>query len=173
MIVPDQHVYGTMTWTATRTGEVSATVGYEANLVNPNTAWLRLPYTQGPHGGQKTNYNYRITLMITRPHYGGIRWWMRCPLSGRRTRVLHSPAQGGSLFASRQVWTLTYRSQRMSPKDRAIERSLKARKKLNIQDQDMLEMLYCPKPKWMRWRTDERLVSVMRECHQVWTVHMI
>ena len=84
-----------------------------------------------------------------------------CPITGRRARVLYLPAGGGTVFASRQASRLAYRSQRASPEDRAIERSLKARKKLGVADQNMLDMP-CPRPKWMRDRTYRRLVGVMR-----------
>ena len=83
-----------------------------------------------------------------------------CPITGRRARVLYLPAGGGTVFASRQASRLAYRSQRASPEDRAIERSLKARKKLGVADQNMLDMPYCPRPKWMRDRTYRRLVGV-------------
>jgi hypothetical protein len=173
MILPGQHVSGTMKWTITRTGEVIATIGYEAKMTNPESAWLRLHYTITPPGGAKKEHDYRVQLETTRPHYGGVRWWMRCPLSGRRARVLYLPGNGGHIFASRQAWGLTYQSQRMSEEDRSIERSLKARKKLNVKDQNMLDMPYCPKPKWMRQRTHRRLVGVIFECHDVQMRYMI
>ncbi len=170
MIRPSQYISGSMQWTLTRTGEVTATIGYEANLLDPAAAWLRLQYTATVRNtGAKTDRDYRVKLETTRPNYGGLRWWFLCPITGRRVRVLYLPGSGGSVFASRQALGLAYHSQRATAEDRAIERSLKARKKLGVLDQDMLEMPYCPKPRWMRWRTHRKLVGVIRECrdHQL------
>jgi hypothetical protein len=66
-----------------------------------------------------------------------------CPITGRRVLVLYLPGKGGTMFASRHASGLAYRSQRASPEDRAIERSLKARTKLGVADQNMLDMPYC------------------------------
>ena len=135
-------------------------------LWSATNAGLRLHYTSTTHSiGEKVDRDYRVQLETTRPNYGGLRWWFVCPLSGRRARVLYLPTSGGSVFASRQVWRLPHQSQRQSVEDRAVERSLNARKRVGAEDQNMLEMPYCPRPKWMRRRTHGRLVSVIRECH--------
>ena len=73
---------------------------------------------------------------------------------------------GGTTFASRQAVGLAYYSQRATVEDRAVERSLKAMKRLGVNDTNMLEMPWCPKPKWMRRHTHARLVGVIAECHQ-------
>lgn len=168
LILPGRHVSGTMTWTSTRTGEVTASIGYEANLIDSAAAWVRLHYANTtPSTGAKTPHDYRVQLNTTRPHYGGVRWWLVCPLSGRRARVLYLPGSGDAVFASRQALGLAYRSQRKTAEDRAIGRSLKAREKLGVQDQSLLEMPSCPRPKWMRRRTYQRLVGMIHECHAV------
>jgi hypothetical protein len=167
MIFPGRHVFGSMNWTLTRTGEVTCRIGYEANLINPASAWVRLYYTTTKRStGAKIDSDYRVRLETTRPNYGGVRWWFVCPLSGRRARVLYLPPIAGTPFASRQALGLAYHSQRATADNRAIERSLKARQKLGITDTNMLDMPWCPKPKWMRRRTHARLVGVIRECHQ-------
>ncbi len=131
MIRPGLFVAGKMTWTLTRTGEVAATIGYDANLVDPADAWIRLYYaTTIQRTGEKRYNNYLIRLECTRPNYGGLRWWFICPKTSRRVRVLYLPPSGGTVFACRQAWGLAYHSQRISPEDRADERSLKARKRL-------------------------------------------
>jgi hypothetical protein len=174
MFFPGRHVSGSMNWTSTRTGEVQATVGYEANLIDSASSWVRLYYTTTKRStGAKIASDYRVRLETTRPHYGGMRWWFICPLSGRRARVLYLPPSGGTTFAGRPALGLAYRSQRATADDRAIERSLKARKKLGITDTNMLDMPWCPKPKWMRRRTHARLVEVIRECHQHQVDYMV
>jgi hypothetical protein len=77
------------------------------------------------------------------------------------------------MFASRQASGLAYRSQRVSPEDRAVERSLKARTKLGAADQNMLNMPYCPRSKWMRHRTHRWLVGVIRACHRHQIAYMV
>jgi hypothetical protein len=62
------------------------------------------------------------------------------------------------MFASRHMFGLAYHSQRSSPGNRAIERSLKARKKLGVTDCNMLDMPWRLKPKWMRRGTRALLV---------------
>jgi hypothetical protein len=174
MIVPGKHASGSVSWTSTRTGEVKCSIGYEANLIDPVSAWVRLHYTTTAwRTGQKTDSDYRVWLETTQPNYGGIRWWFVCPISGRRARVLYLPPSGGATFASRQALGLAYRSQRTSEDDRVTERSLKARKKLGVTDSNMLDMPWCPKPKWMRWRTYSLLMGVIRECHKYTGEYMV
>ena len=62
-----------------------ATIGYEADLTEPESAWLRLHY---PANGEPVNYT--IQLATTTPHYGGLRWWFTGGLSLERfhTRVI-------------------------------------------------------------------------------------
>ena len=166
MIQPGQHRSGSMSWTQTSTGKVVCSIGYEADLTDPIRSWVRLYYTTTSHRtGAKTASDYRVHLETTHPHYGGVRWWFVCPLSGKRARVLYLPPSGCNTFASRGALGLTYHSQRTTADNSAVERSLKARKKLGLTDTNMLEMPYCPKPKWMRWRTYGRWVGVIQECH--------
>jgi hypothetical protein len=163
-----------MRWTSSRTGEVTCAIGYEANLTDTALAWVGMQYaTTNRRTGLKIDSDYRVHLETTRPNYGGIRWWFICPLSGRRARVLYLPPVGGTTFASRQTFRLAYYSQRATAEDRAVERSLKARKKLGVKDTNMLEMPWCPRPKWMRRRTHVRLVGIITECHQHQVDYMV
>jgi hypothetical protein len=50
----------------------------------------------------------RVPLETTRPHFGGVRWWGRCPC-GRRVAKLHL-APGAVRFACRHCHGLTYAS---------------------------------------------------------------
>jgi len=76
-ILPGKHVSGSLTWSNTRTGEKTASIGYEASLVNPEAAWVRLHYT-----ANGTPKDYRVRPVATPCHYGGLRWWWICPASG-------------------------------------------------------------------------------------------
>jgi hypothetical protein len=50
-----------------------------------------------------------IYLAVTKPRFGGRRWWFKCPVTGRRVAKLYLPP-GEVRFASRQVHGLTYHS---------------------------------------------------------------
>ena len=56
--------------------EPHARIGYEANLVDAEAAWLRLTYTASGNP-----MDYRVRLVTTEPTYGGCRWWFLCPLA--------------------------------------------------------------------------------------------
>ena len=172
MMCPGRRVSGTMSWTQVRTQEVIGTIGYESCMISAECAWMRLHYTRTPPDGPKVARDYRVEVEVTRPNYGGIRWWFLCPKSGRRVQVLYKPGFG-DIFASRQAWGLAYQSQRQSPEERADERSLEARKKLNVWDQNLLDMPFCPKPKWMRWKTHRRLVGVIRQSYDMNMRYMV
>ena len=100
-----------------------------------------------------------IHLESSPQRFGGVRWWLVCPSSGRRCRVLYKP-NGGRSFASRQAWGLVYRTQQMSPADRATHRMHTLAEPLGG-DCDMPL-----KPKWMRWRTFERKAEKLAEAER-------
>lgn len=84
IILPGDRVSGTLRWHSDRTGEQRAVIGYEASLLNPKAAWVRLCYWAS---GRPQEYQVRLT---TSPcHYGGYRWWWVCPLSGRQAAKLY------------------------------------------------------------------------------------
>jgi hypothetical protein len=58
-----------------------------------------------------TPVDYRVQLETTPLHFGGERWWFRCPDAGcgRRVRKLYL-APGGTYFACRYCYHLTYDS---------------------------------------------------------------
>ena len=106
------HWRGNLVWTIKSTGKQVSTCGYEFDTVNPSDAWLRLTYKVK---GTEEQINYRLNLTTTKPLYGGLRWWMVCPLSiegkvcRRRVGRLYLPP-GGKYFGCRQCYGLTYTS---------------------------------------------------------------
>jgi hypothetical protein len=113
---------GTLRWSYEGC-EPHARIGYEANLVDPDAAWIRLTYTVNG-----TSMDYRVRLVTTRPTYGGRRWWFICPLPcedggpHRRVAKLYLPP-GGKYFGSRHAHGLTYNSCQESHKyDRLFRR---------------------------------------------------
>jgi hypothetical protein len=53
-------------------------MAYEADLTDPQTAWLRLHYRRNGEA-----VDYKVRLVTTKPNYGGRRWWFICPLVRR------------------------------------------------------------------------------------------
>src|SRR6201996_9031455 len=77
-LIPGAWTCGSWGWTHEGEEEPHATIGYEANLVDPEAAWLRLQYQS-----RGELVDYRVRLVTTTPTYGGLRWWFICPLVRR------------------------------------------------------------------------------------------
>jgi hypothetical protein len=77
---------------------------YESELRQDGTGSLFLRCV-GP--GQQ--FCHWVSLCSTVPHYGGRRWWFICPIKKIRVAKLYLPP-GATTFASRQTYSLTYRS---------------------------------------------------------------
>ncbi|HXG27268.1 MAG TPA: hypothetical protein VNJ47_00265 [Nevskiales bacterium] len=95
-----------------------------------------------------------IELVAVAPPFGGVRWYMRCPYTGRRALKLYL-FNGIELFCCRDAIRPrpTYASQRVSGSDRIMAQRWAIRRKLDDPG-DLFTIL--TKPKWMRWRTFER-----------------
>jgi hypothetical protein len=126
-------------------------MGYAGHL-DQESGHLRLTYTTTRSDGTKHHSDCTIELATTPQPFGGRRWWWVCPRTGHRVAKLYLPPSALS-FASRQAYRLPYRSQRESPRDRAINRAFKLRHRLG--DQGGIGSSI-DKPKAMRWTTFDR-----------------
>ncbi|WP_417790327.1 hypothetical protein [Terasakiella pusilla] len=142
---------GTLVWTNTRTGEQVASIGYVADLMDPDNAHIRLHYN---HNDKPQNYS--VPLTTTRPNFGGVRWWFICPVSGQRVGKLHSPP-GQPLFASSKVLNLAYHSQREHKFQRLLNRAYKLRERIDRKAAVYCEAPIPKKPKGMHSKTYESL----------------
>lgn len=158
-------VQGSLSWSCR--GEESGRIGYIADLSQPGDERLELIYTNTRRGERK-DVRQPVRLTFTQPHYGGKRWWMLCPVNGRRVGKLYLPP-GGDIFASRQAWRLGYQSQRDAERDRPFERLFRLQKKLGGR-QGYEKPVFKPKGMWERtwqrhlaeyWRLDA-------ECAREW-----
>ena len=128
IVRPDTRCWGGWKWTNSYTGEQTASIGYEVNTIS-TPAWVRLSYTVTPQSSEPEHYDYKIVLVTTRPHFGGLRWWFVCPLMNegrscaRRVGKLYLPP-GGRYYGCRQCYQLTYESCQESHKYDSLWRRL-------------------------------------------------
>jgi hypothetical protein len=142
---------GTLIWTNTRTREKVASIGYVADLIDPDNAYIRLHYN---HNDKPQKYI--VPLTTTQPNFGGVRWWFICPVSGQRVGKLYSPP-GQPLFASRKVFNLAYQSQREHKPQRLLDKAYKLRERIDRQAAIYCEAPIPQKPRGMHFKTYEKL----------------
>ena len=83
-----------------------------------------MPLTRRAHRPEAVEVVEMLALIpqTTPQPFGGVRWWALCPVTGARAAVLYMPA-GRTRFASIGALRGSYRTQRISPRDRAMERA--------------------------------------------------
>ena len=106
----------TLTWTWRLSGSKNS-IGI---AVDTEDLYAKVNYTTTDRStGEKTDYDYKISLATTPCNYGGVRYWFICPLSvngvycGRRTGTLHL-VSGGNYFGCRHCYDLSYESRNES-----------------------------------------------------------
>ena len=101
----------------------------------------------------------RLELIAQPRYFGGLQWYLRCPVTGRKCSVVWLPP-GAKRFYSRQAWgkQVAYSTQFEPPFNRAITAREKVKSRL-IGDLNPRGWELPPKPKWMRWRTYDRLLE--------------
>lgn len=117
---------GSLWWS--RGGDHAGSIGYEADLRDPDNAWLLLKYKRGD---EQESVRQQVRLTYTRPNFGGRRWWMICPYRHIRIGKLYLP-NGGDRFASRKAWRLAHASQRSARRDRPFDRLQRLQRKLGM-----------------------------------------
>jgi hypothetical protein len=102
----------------------------------------------------------KIRLQAVPRPYGGHQWYFVCPVAGRLSSVLWMPP-GARKFGSRETWgrQVAYSSQFAAPHDRAEVSVCKIRYRLGGKGRIGMDDPLPPKPKWMRWRTYEKLTD--------------
>lgn len=123
-------------------------VRFRLDLRFPEAATLDLNFQVTPGNGGTRKISQRVFLCSTRPNFGGRRWWMRCPISGKRVRVLYL-LPGEEKFAGRSALNLSYRIERVSQFDRPFEKMFRAQRKLGA-PQCLGATIERPKGMWRR-----------------------
>ena len=135
------------------TGEVRALGVITANLRGHEEGWFHFE-------SSSLDIDQWVTLVARPRHFGGKQWYFICPATNRLASVLWKPP-GARQFCSRHAWgrrKVAYRSQFLSVYDRGHAGQAKIKVRL-IGDLDPDDWDLPPKPKWMRWRTYNRLVE--------------
>lgn len=158
-LVPGCLTYGGLSWNCG--GSPAGAISYQGDMTDAFNATLVLSYSISRRG-ERQDVRQEVRLSFTEPNYGGRRWWMHCPITGRRVRKLYKPL-GGDRFACRQAWRLVYQSQHDAHGDRNFEKLFRLQRKLGSeQGYDM--GLRRPKGMWKRtfdrhWDEYERLTD--------------
>ena len=107
--------FWTSRW-ANADGQDEASLGYRVTSTPGGGLALRLTYTiTDSTTGGKAPLEYAVEIIATPCHFGGVRYWFRCPLvrngvpCGGRVGRLYLPP-GGRYFGCRTCYNLTYRS---------------------------------------------------------------
>ena len=139
-------------WTGGMSGtDIIASGIISANLEGEREGWLRILIG---------SLDQSIILWRFERHFGGGQWYFRCPVTCRRCSVLWMPP-GARSFASRWAWgrQVAYGTQFLSPHERALNAAQRLRSSLGGPEWVNLALAAPPKPKWMRWRTYDRLMA--------------
>ena len=139
---------GQLVLVARATGE-ELPMRYTANLTDLANPHLELTFKAAGRWHHQV-----ICLDVTRPRYGGSRYWLLCPVSGERTRCLYLPV-GATEFASRAVHGLSYRSQSESAFWRSVRQAQKIRARLG--GDVSIYAPFPPRPRGMHKRRYKRL----------------
>lgn len=108
---------GSLTWHNVRTQQKTGSVSFYREVLGDQVIFrLRYDITRQE---TKQDINEPIPLETTPLHWGGVRWWFRCPLviggkpCRRRVSKLYLPP-GGLYFGCRHCYDLTYTSSQES-----------------------------------------------------------
>jgi hypothetical protein len=115
LIEQGSHNAGSWRYTDLNTFQFDGSIQYEADLRNEENAWLRLMYEAD---GLMTDHC--VLLATIGVHYGGRRWYFRCPLNDIRVTRLYLPP-GARRFASREAHELIHRCRSGSKRKRSCE----------------------------------------------------
>jgi|SRR5665213_460306 len=146
-------------WSYTYTEEQIACGVLVSDLTDPFYGWLTI---------QVGDLNQGIDLERLPRHFGGGQWYFRCPFKHLRCTVLWLPP-GARGFGSRQTWgrQVSYSSQFQGRYDRALTKAQALRASLGGPAWAGIDELDPPKPKWMRWRTYQRIVDRSRRLENI------
>ena len=75
---PNVRKWSGITWCNACTGEYRSSVGVDVETGDAQ-GWARLHYTFKSGRNEGQHVDYRVRLVTTCPHFGGLRWWFISP----------------------------------------------------------------------------------------------
>ncbi|WFU55714.1 hypothetical protein QA639_40305 [Bradyrhizobium pachyrhizi] len=137
-------------------GDERAAARLDADLTSPSGDTARC----GTMRIQADWINQTVQIVGRPRHFGGVQWYFVCPAQGRHVSVLWSMPRKRYFVGRKALGNqIAYLSQYHSPEARAHYSAEKLIKR--TWGPDALDEL--PKPKWMRWRTYERLSNKLQK----------
>ena len=121
----------TLRWS--RNGQQIGAIEILSDLTDPRAATLSLFYHYSENGRHARVVTQRLALTTTAPPFGGLRWWMVCPITGRRAAKLYKPP-ACDRFAGRRAWNLGYESQRVAKENQPFEKLYRLQRKLGSEE---------------------------------------
>jgi hypothetical protein len=151
-------------WTSTMTWPSGFSIAFEGRIEAPGLRRLKLKYQAGgEYDDEVVDIDETICLERFPQPFGGYRGYFICPSSNRRCTVPYQPP-GAKRFRSRWGFRcrLQYRSQQLSPIHRYHQGARRAAKHVLNKGpcewrEEYEDWEFPPKPKWMRWKTYNRL----------------
>lgn len=110
-------------------------VNFLSNFIGENR-FIELSYFYN----KKEEIKTQIQIVITHPNFGGERQWFVCPQCGRKVAFLYED----KYFLCRHCHDLCYRVQQVGLMDRLMEKSIKYKKRVQVNDN---------KKRWLHWKT--------------------
>lgn len=159
----EERLYDPVRLEWSRGGDTFASIQCLVNTTDQDP-WLRLVYAV-TRSGERINVDERLELVRFQQPFGGHRWYVVCPQTGSRCQCLYCPP-GAIHFRSRKAFRcrLQYRSQGLTPAFRMLERANKIAERvatlLPPEERCNTRAMFPVKPKWMRWRTYDRLFTM-------------
>ncbi len=101
----------TRIWSSNRTDKKTI-IGLAVDITDD--PYVRLIYSVTDREGNKTDYDYQVSLVTTPCNFGGVRYWFGCLSCGRRVGVLYL-APGDVYFRCRNCNNLSYHSRNNCP----------------------------------------------------------
>jgi len=147
---------GSLSWS--RGGEKTGSIHYRVI-----EGYLLLRYRMRMYGGDWEDIEQSIMIDWTACNYGGKRPWFICPIRGcrRRVAVLYC---AGKYFGCRHCYDLVYSSQREERHQWAERKCNAIIRRLGGDPHDE----YWPeKPKYMHWKSYNRLLDKAKYYHRV------
>ena len=112
---------GNWCWTDSYDGQQVGSVSYRA-VLDEEVGTLTLNYLHKSREGEREAITCTIALSSISLHYGGRRWYMHCPYTGRRVLTLYKFGSIQHFCARTAIRPLpTYASQRISGASRIID----------------------------------------------------